>query len=180
MLLHNASVIWEEYDSERQVAQRIFAACKSVNQSAIVNFNLAVERADYILKELEGFDGFLQENIRKFRNWQLDPTAITHVITSKIIGILVVLSYVYALRGISDNVSAKITEVERNACYVKFFSKEWSGIVGCLENLYGDRIKYRSDLLQTIAEAYDRILLTCGLDMSDHEQGFQVNVKDIS
>lgn len=180
MLLHNASVIWEEYDSERQVAQRIDAACKSVNPSAVVNFSLAVERADYALKELGGFCAFLQENIWKFRNWQLDPTRLTHLITSKIIGILVVLSYVYALQGISETVTTKIAEVERNTCYIHFFSAEWSRILGCLQSLYSDRKNYRTDLLQEIAEAYDSILLTCGLDISDHGEGFNVNVKDIN
>lgn len=179
MLLHNASVIWEEYDAERQTAQRILAACNSVTPPAIVRFNLAIGRGDDVLKMLEGFDGFIQESIRKFRNWQLDPTAITHLFTSKIVGILVVLSYVYALRGISDDVSAKITEIERNVGYVRFFSTEWGRILKCLENLYSDRNNYRLDLLQEIAESYDRVLLTCGLETSDHEEGFFVNVKDV-
>lgn len=76
--------------------------------------------------------------------------------------------------------TAKIAEVECNACYIRFFSTEWNRILGNLENLYSDRNRYRSDLLQAIAEAYDRILLACGLDISGHEQGFYVDVKDTS
>ena len=36
------------------------------------------------------------------------------------------------------------------------------------------------NLLQEIAESYDRLLLNCGLEIGDHEEGFFVNVKDVS
>jgi len=35
------------------------------------------------------------------------------------------------------------------------------------------------DILKEIAEAYDRLLLTSGLEISDHGEGFYVNVKDV-
>jgi hypothetical protein len=65
-------------------------------------------------------------------------------------------------------VTAKIREIERNVYYVRFFSTEWTRILKCLENLYSDRKAYRLDLLREIGEAYDRLLLTCDLEISDH------------
>jgi hypothetical protein len=62
---------------------------------------------------------------------------------------------------------------------MRFFSTQWSRILKCLETLYDDRNTYRLDILKEIAEAYDRLLLTSGLEISDHGEGFYVNVKDV-
>lgn len=64
--------------------------------------------------------------------------------------------------------------------YIRFFSESWGTIRACLEELYSDRNTYRADILQRITVVYDRILLACGLELSDAESGFSLNVHDVS
>jgi hypothetical protein len=179
MLMANSWAIWEEYDAERYVAERLVTAYKSINPAVKVKFNLTLGFADDVVKMLHDFHGFLLGNIRKFRDWQIDATAITHSMTSKVAGILILLSYVYALRSISDDVNTRISEIESNVNYLRFFSGNWTTIVDCLERFYEDRNAYRSDILQKMAEAYGRIILTCGLELRDAEAGFSVIVNDV-
>lgn len=178
-LLASSWVIWEEYDAERFVWENFVAACKSVDPAAKLEPNLTMVFADDAIKVLKDFDVFVRENIKKFRCWQIDATTITYSITSKIAGILVRLAYVYALRRVSDDVNSKISEIEQNANYLRFFSRNWSVIVDCLDDFYDDRNVYRFDILQKIAEAYDRIVIACGIRLRDAENGFSVSVNDV-
>jgi hypothetical protein len=104
MLLANSSVIWDEYDAERNAAERIVTAYKSVYPGAKVKFNLILGFADDVVKKLQDFDVFIRGNIKRFRYWQIDATTITYSITTKIAGILILLAKVYALRRVSDDV----------------------------------------------------------------------------
>lgn len=49
----------------------------------------------------------------------------------------------------------------------------------CLDRFYNNRDPYASDLLQKVAESIDKILLACGIELSDAENGFRVLVHDI-
>jgi hypothetical protein len=144
-----------------------------------LRFNLTLGFADDVLKMLEDFDFFVRENIRKFRYWQIDATTITRSITSKVAGILILLAYVHAVRGVCDEVNSGISQIERNTSYLRFFSRCWNTIVVCLDDFYNNRNVYRSDILRTIAEAYDEILLACGLDLRDTGNGLYATVTDV-
>jgi hypothetical protein len=178
-LLELSSVICEEYDAERYSWEIVMDICKSVDPQTELLPGGTMAFADDVIVHLKNLDSFLLRNIGNYRRWQIDTTTITHSTVSKIVRILMGVSYVYALQAISVDVRKRILEIEHEKNYLRFFGSNGTTIVECLDKFYKNRDPYVSDLLQRIAESIDKILLACGIELNDAESGFLVIVHNI-
>jgi hypothetical protein len=176
----NAWRLWQEYDSERTVAEILDDAIKAAtSQSSTIDFNYSLRMADDALTRLNEIGPFIRDRIRRFRNWEIDINEISRTIPTRIAGICMLLAYAYAVRDVSPSMRNRIASIESNPNYTQFFRVGWEGILKRLSEYYDDRNTYRLDLLRAIGEDYDAILLACGLEVSDAENGFYVSVRDV-
>jgi len=175
-LFRNAWIIWEEYRAERKTIES-FEAIKSDK----IEFDYTPKLAHFeTLKEfLSNLLNFLQENIIKFRLYQLTPEEICRLISIRVVGILILYSYIFALSDVVAKYKEKFVELNHLDGY-KFFSEGLSDIRPVLLELYGKREKYNPELIKKIGNSIDSILMKCGLEIKDAPGGYYIEVDDIS
>jgi hypothetical protein len=176
-LIHNALIIWEEYDANRLVEEMIEDVAKKLGGK--VNNDLILGHARQLRTLLEGIHDFVRQSIRDFRNWKLDPTELSFKITSRIFGALVLCAYLYALSNRSDEAKERMAEIEGLEGYHFLLFDSWPRIQSILEELYSRRREYLQDLIDKMAYEIDEIVQKCGLEMRDAAEGFYLDVRDI-
>ena len=178
-LFESASGLWEEYCAERTAADSVLELVRTVSDTAELGFSLTDSHAKDVLKRLQEFGPFLRESIPRFRVYEMDINEFVAEVSSRIRNILLILAYVYALRGVSKGIDEKVSEIDHDESFKDFFAESWKEIVQLFDELYEDRDTYRPDLLERIGEAFDDILQACGMKMSDSEGGYYVEVLDV-
>jgi hypothetical protein len=172
----NAWGIWEDYEAERTVADVL---TRGVDQDATIHFNETLGFADDVIKDLQVFESFMVESVRDFQEQQIDLTSLTRVVTERVVGMLLRLTYVYAVGEVSDEVRQKTSEIEGDTTYNKFFASGWRRILLFLREHYANRPEFHSDIIDKIAGVYDDILVNCGVDIEDAPNGFRVRLRRV-
>jgi len=171
--------IWEEYCSERLAAEAIAGAAKSIDPHTELGFAFTIDFANDALRGLDDFGRHVPDYIRRFRLGLISIAEATAFVTAGIGRIAIQLAYVYALIGIAEQVAEKVAQIEMNPAYRRFFRQGWGQIVGCFIEFYGDRHTYRRDIIERMAEGYETVLLSSGLEITDVSEGYYVRVVDI-
>jgi hypothetical protein len=177
---HNAVVFWEEYDVERTVANLLITAITKAFKSPkneIVQFTEIMGFADDILRDLQSYESILVESVQKFQDPAADYTRLTRSVTGMIVGILLRLAKVYAVGEVSEGVRSKISEIENDAAFGKYFAQCWGRILQQMREGYADREIYRSDIIDRIASDYNDLLEQSGMFMEDAPTGFIVRMR---
>jgi hypothetical protein len=178
-LLENAWRLWEEYDSERFIAETVVAAVNSLSSDAKVEFNHNLSLSDDAIAKLKEFEPFVEESVRRFRYWEIDVNEITLTITTRIASIAILLAYVYALEQSSEGIKQKIKTIESESSFVRFFGDHWTVIKDNLSKYFRNRDVYDETLLEAIGVAYEGIIRDSSLEFRDHGEGYYVEVRDL-
>jgi len=175
MLFHNAWVIWQEYHAERNVFE-IFEAVRS--EKIEFEYTPKLDHLETLKEFLSSLQRFLQENISKFRNWQLTPEKICRLITKRVGDMLFLYAYVFALSDAVAKLEDRVAELDHLDGY-RFFSENLPQIHTLLLELYEKRNEYKPELVHQLGSLFDSILKKCGLEIEDATEGYQVKVNDI-
>ncbi|MGB9022772.1 MAG: hypothetical protein WCC94_04975 [Candidatus Bathyarchaeia archaeon] len=176
---HNTVVFCEEYLVERTVANLMIAATMKVRKSSgneIVRFAEIMGFADDILRDLHSYEGFLEESVQRFQEPGTDPTSLTSSLTGTIAGIILRLAKVYAVGEVSGGVRSRISEIEDNGAFRKYFAQSWARILSQMREYYANHTSYRSDIIDAIANEYDDLLKKSGIRIEDAPAGFHVSM----
>lgn len=176
-LFHNSLVIWQEYDAERTVGEIIQETAKEIGGK--INFGYKPGNVQSLKTLLDDLHHYIKESIAKYRIWELDSEEICKKVTSRIMGILMLCAYTYALVDVSGEIKAKMAEIENLEGYQFALSNSWPRIHSNLRELYKVRGKYVTELIDKIASEVDAIVQVCGIEITDANGSFQVTVHDI-
>lgn len=80
---------------------------------------------------------------------------------------------------LSNKLKERIAEIEKLEGYQFLLSENWPKIHSILKELYLNAGQYLLELIDKIADEIDAIYRRCGLQISDAERGFWLNVHDI-
>jgi hypothetical protein len=174
-LFHNAWVIWQEYHAERYVIE-VYEALQSEEMK--FEYTPKLGNLKKLKELLENLPKFLQENISKFRRWQLTPGRICWLITSQVMGILYLYAYAFALSDGVTRFEDKVIELNYlDGC--RFFSEGLPDNHAALLELYNKKNEYSPELIERIGNSIDSMLRKCGLEMKDALEGYSVEVHEI-
>jgi len=176
---HNAVIFWEEYDVERTVANLIITTMKAFKSrdNEIVQFTEMTGFADDILRDLQSYEGLLIESVQRVLEPGTDLTRLTRSVTGTISGILLRLAKVYAVGEVSERVRSKISEIENNVAFRKYFAQCWGRILLQMREYYANRASYRSEIIDVIANEYNDLLDKSGIRIEDAPTGFHVRMR---
>ena len=174
-LFNNAWIIWEEYHAESTVF-KVYEALR--NEGITFDYNPKLGNLEALKNFLSSLSKFLKENIWKFRNWQLTPEEICRLITGRVISILTLYAYVFALSDVVTKHRDRVVELSHLDGY-KFFSEDLPQIHDLLLELYKKRKEYNQELIHNIGNSIDSILRKCGLEIRDARGRYYIEVHDI-
>lgn len=174
-LFSNAWIIWEEYHAERIV----FTVYEKLRNGGITfDYGSKLGNLEALKNFLSSLSKFLKENIWKFRKWQLTPEEISRLITGRVISILILYAYVFALSDVVTKHKDRVVELSRLDGY-KFLSEDLPQIHDILLELHKKRKEYNPELAHRIGNSIDSILKKCGLEMRDAPKGYSIEVHDM-
>lgn len=176
-LFNDAWVIWQEYHAEREVFETYEKAFR--NEKISYEYTPKLSHFKTLEKLLSSLPKFLQENIMKFRKWQLTPEEVCRLIQSRVTSILVLYSYLFALSDAVTELKDKIVELSHLNGY-RFFSEDLQDIHNALLQLYEKNREYNPELVIKIGDSIDSILMKCGLEIKDAPQGYYIEIHDVS
>ena len=105
-LLHNAWILWEEFDACRLVMEVLGKVAKEFGGK--VHDDLSVGNAETLYTMLKDIRHFIDQRIRDYRLSELTLDQLQYQITSKVLWILILWAYTIPSVDIVDEVKAKM------------------------------------------------------------------------
>lgn len=173
-----AWIIWGEYFCEKSLGEAFFTTAKELGGH--VTFDATLGHLETLKEHLVSLRSYLAENIRKFRKWKYTAEDILSTNGQRVLGILMLLAYVYPISEFDPLISDKVSEIENTDGYREFISKTWPTIHNILRRIYEEKDYDKAkQLLNQVASEIDKTLVICGLEIKDTEKGWWLEVHDI-
>jgi len=167
-ILHNASIVWQEYDSCRVVITILQDVAAQYNGK--VQDTMTVGNAQQLYEAISGMRDFAKQSINDYINRKIMLDKLGNMVSSRVCHATILYAYTVPAVGIIEDVTKIYSEIQKLVDF-ELFSEGFKRIILLLEELYSRKNEYLPDLIDKIANEIDLMYRKCGLTYADLPNG---------